>query len=85
MEDILKIVESLEGSGILLEGVSETIKDEANDQPGGFLSMLLGTLSASLLGNILAGKGVIRAGEAAAKVGYGSKRFSVKRPSLKVF
>ena len=63
MKDILKIVKSLEDSGIPLKGVSETIKDEAKEQKGGFLSMLLGTLGASLLGNMLAGKGVIRAGE----------------------
>ena len=59
MEDIIKIVKSLEDSGLLLEGVSETIQNEAKEQKGGFLSMLLGTLGASLLGNILAGKGVI--------------------------
>ena len=63
MEDILKIVRSLEDSGILLEGVSETIKNEAKQQKGGFLSMLLGTLVASLLKNMLAGKGFIRVGE----------------------
>ena len=61
MEDILKIVKSLEDSGLLLEGVSETIKKEAKEQKGGFLNMLLGTLGASLLGNMLAGKGVRRA------------------------
>ena len=59
MEDILKIVTSLEDSGILLKGVSEAIKDEAKEQRGGFLSILLGTLGSVLLGNILAGKGVI--------------------------
>ena len=78
MEDILKIVKSLEDFGKLLEGVSETIKNEAKKQRGGFLSMLLGTLSASLLGNMLAGKGVIRAGEGTARVGYRSKRSSFK-------
>ena len=56
MEDILKIVKSLEDSGLLFEGVSETIKNEAKEQKGGFLSMLLGKLGASLLGNMLAGK-----------------------------
>ena len=76
MEDILKIVKSLENSGILLKGVSETIKNEAKEQKGGFLSMLLGTLGAVLLANMLAGKGFIRAGEGTAKVGYGSKRSS---------
>ena len=61
MEDILKIVGSLEDSGILLQGVSETIKNEAEEQSGGFLSMLLGTLSTRSSGNWLASKGVIRA------------------------
>ena len=49
MEDILKIAKSLEDSGLLLETVSETIKNEAKEQKGGFLSMLLGTLGAGLL------------------------------------
>ena len=70
MKDILKIVKSLEDCEILLKGINETIKKE---QKGGFLSMLLGTLGASLLGNILAGKGVIRAGEGTIRAGYGSK------------
>ena len=78
MKDILKIVKSLEDSGLLLEGASKTIKNEAKGQKGWFLSMLLGTLGASLLGNMLAGKGVIRAGEGTARVGYGSKRSSLK-------
>ena len=77
MKDILKIVKSLEDSGLLL-GVSETIKKEAKEQKGGFLSMLLGTLGASLLGNMLAGKGVIRAGEGTIRAGYGYKRSSLK-------
>ena len=59
MEDIIKIVKSLEDSGLLLKGVSETIQNEATDQKGRFLSMLLGTLGGSLLGNNLAGKGAI--------------------------
>ena len=67
MDDILKIIKSLEDSGVLLKGVSETIQHEAKEQRGGFLSMLLGTLGASLLGDILSkglfGKGVIRACE----------------------
>ena len=78
MEDVFKIVKSLEESGLLLKGVSETIKDEAREQKGGFLSMLLGTIGASLLGNMLAGKGVTVAGEGTARVGYGSKRSSFK-------
>ena len=64
MNDIIKIVKSYEDSGVILKGVSETIQHEAKEQRGGFLSMLLGTLGASLLGNLLTGgKGVIRAGE----------------------
>ena len=78
MNDILKIVKSLEDSGVLLKGVSETIKNKAKEPKGGFLSMLLGTLGASLLGNMLAGKGVIRAGygskgQGTIRAGYGSK------------
>ena len=62
MEDIIEIVESLEDFGLLPEGASNTIQNEAKEQKGSFLSMLLGTLGASLLGNILAGKGINRAG-----------------------
>ena len=65
MKDIIEIVESLEDSGLLSKGVSEAIQNEGKEQKGGFLSMLLGTLGASLLGNILAGKGINRAGEGA--------------------
>ena len=79
MQDILKIVKSLEDSGLLLEGVSETIKYEDKEQKGGFHSMLLGTLGASLLGKMLAAKGVIRAGEGTARVGYRPKRSSIKK------
>ena len=82
MDDILKIVKSLENSGVFLKGVSETIQHEAKEQRGGFLSMLLGTLGASLLGYVLSkglsGKGVIRAGEGTIRVGYGSKGSSLK-------
>ena len=63
MKDVIEIVKSLEDSGLLLKGVSETIQNEAKEQKGGFLSMFLGTLGASLLGNILAGKGLNRVGE----------------------
>ena len=81
MEDILKIVRPLEDSGLLLKGVSEKTQNEAKKQRGGFLSMLLDTLGASLLGEMLfgkKGKGVIRAGEGTIRVGYGSKRSSLK-------
>ena len=63
MNDITKIIEALENSGILLKGVSKTIENETKEQKEGFLSMLLGTLGASLLGNLLTGKGIMRAGE----------------------
>ena len=74
MKDIIEIVKSLEDSGLLLKGVSETIQNEAKEQKGGFLSMLLGTLGASLLGNILAGKGINRVGEGIVRAGYGNKK-----------
>ena len=57
MEDI-KIIKSLEDSGLLLEGVTETVQNEVKEQKGRFLSMLLGKLGASLLGNILTGQGI---------------------------
>ena len=79
MQDLLKIVKSLEDSGILLDGISETVKNEVKDQKRGFLSMLLGTLGASLLGDLLTksltGRGVIRAGEGTIRAGYRSKKF----------
>ena len=56
MQDIIKIIEELENSDILLKGVSKTIKNEIKEQRGGFLSMLLGTLGAILLGNLITGK-----------------------------
>ena len=58
----MKIVQALEDSNILLKGVTKTIKNETKKQRGGFLNMLLGTLAATLLSNMLAGKGVVRAG-----------------------
>ena len=82
MGDILKIVKSLEDSGILSKGVSETIQDEAKEQRGGFLGMLLGPLGASLLGDVLSkglsGKGIIKAGEGTIRAGYCSKGSSLK-------
>ena len=62
MNDIMKIIQALENSNILLKGVTKTIKNETKEQKGGFLSMLLGTLGASLLGNLLTGKRILRAG-----------------------
>ena len=81
IEDIIKIVKSRE-AGLLLKGVNETIQNEVKEQKGGFLSMLLDTIGASLLGNILAGKwinkagkskGINRAGEGFVRAGYGNK------------
>ena len=83
MDDISKIAKSLEDSGVLLKGASEAIQHEAKEQRGGFLGMSLGTLGASLLGDILSkglsGRGVIRAGEGTIRAGYGSKRSSLKK------
>ena len=62
MNNIIKIVQALEDSNILLKGVTKTIKNETKERKGELLSMLLGTLGASLLGNMLAGKGIVRAG-----------------------
>ena len=67
MEDIMKIVKLVEDSGLLLKGVSETIQNEVKEQIGGFLSMFLGSLGASLLGNLLTGKSTVRVGEGAGK------------------
>ena len=86
MQDLFKIVKSLEDSGILLNGITETVKNEVKEQKSGFLSMLLGTLGASLLGDLLtknlsgrgvirAGEGTIRAGEENIRAGHGSKIF----------
>ena len=71
-EDIIKIVKSLIDSGLLLKGISETSQNEVKEQKGEFLNMLLGTLSANLLGNILAIKGLSSAGEGFIRAGYGS-------------
>ena len=62
MNHIMKIVQVLEYPNILLKGVTKTIKKETKERKGGFLSMLLGILGASLLGNLLTGKGIVRAG-----------------------
>ena len=61
--DIIEIVKSLEDSGLLLKGVTETVQNEIKEQKGGFLSMLLGTLGVSWLGNLLTGKGTYRVGK----------------------
>ena len=83
MNDIMKIIEALENSGILLKGISKAIENETKEQRGGFLSMLLGTLGASLLGNLLTGgKGMMRAGEGIVRAGEGSG--SKKKPTFAV-
>ena len=75
----MKIVQALEDSNILLKGITKTIKNETKEQKGGFLSMLLGALGAILLGNILAGKVIVRAGSGNKKgkgivrAGYGKE------------
>ena len=74
MKDVIKIIKTLENSGILLKGVSKTIRNETNEQRSGFLSMLLGTSVASLLGNLLTGKGIMRAGDEIVRAGSGSKK-----------
>ena len=75
MNAIMKIIEALENSGILLKGVSKTIENETKEQREGFLSMLLGTLGDSLLDNLLTGgKGIIRAGDGIVRAGSGSKK-----------
>ena len=82
IEDLIKIIKSLEDSALLLKGVTESVQNEVKEQKGGFLSMLLGTLGASLLGNLLTGKGIYRAGkgkginragEGIVRAGYGNK------------
>ena len=72
IDEITKIVQASEDSNILLNRVTKTIKNETKEQKGGFLSMLLGTLGASLLGNLLTGKRTVRAGEGIVRTGYGS-------------
>ena len=82
------MVKSLEDSGLLLKGVCETILNEVKEQKGGFLGMFLGTLGASLLGNILTSKGITRTrygskdlqsnkGKGIIRAGYGSSKRSL--------
>ena len=96
MNDIMKIIETLETSGILLKGVTKTIENETKEQRGRFLGMLLGTLGASLLGNLLtggkgmmrAGDGIVRAGDGIVRAGEGSKKrtkFTITFSSIKKY
>ena len=74
----MKIFQALEDSNMLLKEVTKRIKNEIKEQKGGFLSMLLGTLGSSLVGNLLTGQGIVRAGEGIIRAGYGS---SIKKSS----
>ena len=74
IDDLIKIVKSLEDSGLLLKGITESVQNEIKEQKGGFLSMLLGTLGASLLGNLLTGKGAFHARKRVNKKGKGIHR-----------
>ena len=75
MNDIMKIIEALENSGILLKGISKTIENETKEQKGRFSGILLDTLGVILLGNLLTGgKGMVRAGEVIVRAGEGSKK-----------
>ena len=90
IEDIIKIIKSLEDSGLLLEGITKTVQNEVKEQKGVFFIMLLCTLSSSLLGNLLIekgiyrarkGKGINRAGEGIVRAGYGRPSSSVSHNS----
>ena len=74
MDDLIKIVKSLEDSGLLLKGITESVQNELKEQKGEFLSMLLATLGASLLGNLLTGKGVNKKGKGIHRAGEGIVR-----------
>ena len=79
MNDVIKVVQTLEDSNILLKGVTETVENKTKKQKGGFLRMLLSTLGASLLGKFLTGKGFVGAGygnnngKGVVRAGYGNQ------------
>ena len=83
MNDMMKIVQALQDSKILLKGITKTIENETNEKKGGLLSVLLDTLGASLLGNLLTGKGILRAGSGCrslnSSISYGKKKEKKKR------
>ena len=81
MNDIMKIVQELEDLSILLKGVTKTIKNEKKGQKGGFLSVLLDTLGASLSGNLLTGKGTVIAGEGFLRTGEEIKKKKSSNPT----
>ena len=74
MDDLIKIVKSLEDPGLLLKRITESVQNEIKEQKGGFLNMLLGTLGASLLGNLLTGKSAFHARKRVNKKGKGIHR-----------
>ena len=84
MNEIMKNVQALEDSNIFLKSVTKINENETKEQNGGFLEMLLGTLGASLLGNMLTGKGIVTAeygnkqGKGILRAGYGSNKYSSK-------
>ena len=89
MEDLIKIIKSLEDSGLLLDQVTTvaclaTVQNEVEEQKGRFLSMLLGTLGASLLGNLLTGEGIYRVGEGIVRAGYGRPSSSASHNNNKM-
>ena len=73
MDDLIKTVKSLEDSGLLLKGVTESVQNKVKEQKGKFRSMLLGTLGASLLGNLSTGKGAFHAGKGIHRAGKGKR------------
>ena len=75
IDDLIRIVKSLEDSGLLLKGVTESVQNEVKEQKGGFISMLLETLGASLLGHLLTGKGIHRAGKGIVRAGEVNMNF----------
>ena len=83
MNDIMKIIKSLEEPGLLINSVSETIKNEAKQQKGGFLSVLLGTLGASLLGNLLTRKGAILTSQGQGAIRAGEGRFKADEGTVR--
>ena len=89
IHDVIKIVKSLEDSGLLIKVVTETVQNEVKEQKGVFRSTLLGTLGVRFLGNLLTGKGIYRAGKGKAVVtaGYGNNNkmnFNTAPPSNKL-
>ena len=81
----MKIDKPLEESGLFIKSISKTIKNDAKEQKGGFLSMFLGTLGVGLLGNLLTGKGTIRAGESRIRAGEGTIKTCQDFPCCLVF